>query len=93
VIAHRTPAAVAGLPHIPHKLPIYKGPVLAAISADDVRPCLIRLRNGSKRKTVLIAGAGEIRFTNPPTHQGWSAVRRNRERAAPGRLLPCDPAI
>jgi hypothetical protein len=41
VIAQRTPAAVAGLLHLPQKLPIYKGPVSAAISADDVRPCLI----------------------------------------------------
>jgi len=38
VIAETTPCAVAGLLHLPHYLPMCKGPVLAAISADEFRP-------------------------------------------------------
>jgi hypothetical protein len=38
VIALKTPALLAGLLHLPHDLPICKGPVLAAISADEFRP-------------------------------------------------------
>jgi len=41
VIAQTTHRAVAGLLHLPHYLPICKGPVLAAISADEFRPRLI----------------------------------------------------
>jgi hypothetical protein len=37
VIAQMTPA-VAGLLHLPHDLPICKGPVLAALSADEFHP-------------------------------------------------------
>ena len=43
VIAQTISARSPGLPHLPHYLPICKGPVLAAISADQFRPRLICL--------------------------------------------------
>ncbi len=42
VIALRNPPVLAGLLHLPHDLPICKGPLVVAISADEFRPRLIR---------------------------------------------------
>jgi len=78
------PRALAGLLQHPHHLSIYKGPVLAAISADEFRPRLICLSLFPR----CISLFGEPRATRVASYRSKGRVRPRFRRSARRKDAP-----